>query len=363
MTDAPVSSLVTATGVETALEPASSSRARGRKARTRPADKPRTSKARTRPAKEPRRKITWDRIWAQRVLLAMAVPLLMYQILFKYVPVYGWAIAFQDYKPGRGSIWNQEWVGFENFVDLFTGVNGERFRRVIVNTLGQSLLTLIVGTLGAIVLALLLNEVKNLPFKRIMQNITYMPHFLSWVIVASLASVALSLPSSGGFINQGLMAIGLVQEPILFLTEPNHFWGIVAGTSLWKELGWNTILYLAAITAIDPSLYEAAEVDGAGRYRKMWNITLPGIRPTIVVLLIINSGWILSTNFELPYFLGNGLISETAETIDVFVLRYGYQLGNYSLAVVAGIFKTVVAIILVGSANMAAKRLNQETLV
>lgn len=161
------------------------------------------------------------------------------------------------------------------------------------------------------------------------------------------------------------MAIGLVQEPILFLTEPNHFWGgIVAGTSLWKELGWNTILYLAAITAIDPSLYEAAEVDGAGRYRKMWNITLPGgIRPTIVVLLIINSGWILSTNFELPYFLGNGLISETAETIDVFVLRYGYQLGNYSLAVVAGIFKTVVAIILVGSANMAAKRLNQETLV
>jgi len=350
MTDAPVSTLVTATGIEPVLEPAGSSPAPDRKAR---------KKA----AKEPRRKITWDRVWAQRALLAMAVPLLMYQILFKYVPVYGWAIAFQDYKPGRGSIWNQTWVGFENFGDLFTGVNGERFRRVVINTLGQSLLTLIVGTVGAIVLALLLNEVKSMPFKRIMQNITYMPHFLSWVIVASLASVALSLPSSGGFINQGLMSLGLVHEPVLFLTEPNHFWGIVAGTSLWKELGWNTILYLAAITAIDPSLYEAAEVDGAGRYRKMFNITLPGIRPTIVVLLIINSGWILSTNFELPYFLGNGLISERAETIDVFVLRYGYQLGNYSLAVVAGIFKTVVAIILVGSANLAAKRLNQETLV
>jgi putative aldouronate transport system permease protein len=190
-----------------------------------------------------------------------------------------------------------------------------------------------------------------------------MPHFLSWVIVASLASVALSLPSSGGFINQGLMSLHLIDHPILFLTRPNYFWGIVAGTSLWKELGWNTILYLAAITAIDPSLYEAADVDGAGRYRKMFSITLPSIRPTIVVLLIINSGWILSTNFELPYFLGNGLVSDKSETIDVFVLRYGYQLGNYSLAVVAGIFKTIVAVILVGSANLAAKRLNQETLV
>jgi len=350
MTDSTVSTLVTATGLEPAPEPASSSRAQNRKARKNA-------------AKDPKRKITWDRVWAQRALLAMSVPLLMYQILFKYVPVYGWAIAFQNFKPGRGSIWNQKWVGLHNFVNLFTGVNGERFRRVVVNTMGQSVLTLTVGTFRAIVLALLLNEVKNLPFKRILQNITYMPHFLSWVIVASLASVALSLPSSGGFINQGLMSLHLVDHPVLFLTQPNYFWGIVAGTSLWKELGWNTILYLAAITAIDPGLYEAAEVDGAGRYRKMFSITLPSIRPTIVVLLIINSGWILSTNFELPYFLGNGLVSDKSETIDVFVLRYGYQLGNYSLAVVAGIFKTIVAVILVGAANQAAKRLNQETLV
>jgi len=350
MTDLTVSTPVTATGLEPALEPASSSRAQKRKARRNA-------------AKDPKRKITWDRVWAQRALLAMSVPLLMYQILFKYVPVYGWAIAFQHYKPGRGSIWNQQWVGLKNFHNLFTGVNGERFRRVVVNTMGQSVLTLIVGTFGAIVLALLLNEVKNLPGKGILQNITYMPHFLSWVIVASLASVALSLPSSGGFINQGLMNLHIVDEPVLFLTQPNYFWEIVAGTSLWKELGWNTIRYLAAITAIDPGLYEAAEVDGAGRYRKMFSITLPSIRPTIVVLLIINSGWILTTNFELPYFLGNGLVSDKSETIDVFVLRYGYQLGNYSLAVVAGIFKTIVAIILVGSANLAAKRLNQETLV
>ncbi|MDR0960679.1 MAG: ABC transporter permease subunit [Propionibacteriaceae bacterium] len=311
----------------------------------------------------PKKKITWNRVWAQRALIAMSVPLLLYQILFKYVPVYGWAIAFQDYKPGRGSIWNQEWVGFDNFAQLFTGVNGERFTRVIINTLGQSSLSLITGTLGAIILALLINEVKNVPFKRIIQNITYMPHFLSWVIVAGLVSVALSLPSSGGFINQALMNLHIIDEPILFLTQPNYFWGVVAGSNLWKELGWNTILYLAAITSISPALYEAAEIDGAGRYRKMLHITLPGIRPTIVILLIINTGWILSTNFEIPYFLGNGLVSQTAETIDVFVLRYGYQLGNYSLAVVAGIFKTIVAIILVGTANYISKRLGQETLV
>lgn len=357
MTNVPVSDL-NATELEPALEPASSSSSADRRARVK-AEKARKKRL----AKPFKPKMTWDVVKAQRALLFMAVPLLLYQVLFKYVPVYGWAIAFQDYKPGRGGIFEQKWVGLENFENLFTGVMGERFRQTIINTLGQSILSLIVGTFGAIILALLLNEVKNYGFKRVLQNITYMPHFLSWVIVASLASVALSLPSSGGFINQALMNLNIVQEPVMFLTEPNYFWGIVAGTNLWKELGWNTILYLAAITAIDPALYEAAEVDGAGRYRKMWNITLPGIMPTIVVLLIINSGWILSTNFELPYFLGNGLISERSETIDVFVLRYGFQLSNYSLGVVAGIFKTLVAIILVGAANQTAKRLNQETLV
>jgi len=357
MTETTVSKPATAaSGPEAALPLAISSRASRRQDH-------KNRKAQKKTAKDPKRKITWDRIWAQRALMAMAVPLLLYQILFKYVPAYGWVIAFQHYRPGLGSIWNQQWVGLDNFRNLFTGVNGRQFANVIVNTLGQSLLSLIVGTIGAIVLALLLNEVKNLPFKRVLQNITYMPHFLSWVIVASLASVALSLPSSGGFINQALLNLHLISHPILFLTQPNYFWQIVAGTNLWKELGWNTILYLAAITAIDPTLYEAAEVDGAGRYRKMFNVTLPGIRPTIIVLLIINSGWILSTNFDLPYFLGNGLVSQRAQTIDVFVLRYGYQLGHYSVAVVAGIFKTIVAVILVGSANLAAKRFNQETLV
>ncbi len=310
-----------------------------------------------------RKKRTRQILWTQRALLLMSVPLLLYQILFKYVPVYGWSIAFQDYKPGRGSIWEQEWVGFENFVKLFTGLMGERFTRAIINTLGQSLLTLFVSTIGAIVLALLMNEIKNIVFKRVVQNISYMPHFLSWIIATGMVSIALSVPSSGGFINQILLTLHIVDQPILFLSEASYFWGVVAGSNLWKELGWNTILYMAAITAIDPTLYEAASIDGAGRYRKMWSVTLPSIRPTIVILLIINVGWVMSTNFELPYFLGNGLVVETAETIDVFVLRYGYQLGNYDLAVVAGIFKTVVAIILVGLANFISNKLGEETLV
>lgn len=309
-----------------------------------------------------RKRSVWATLKNQKALLIMSVPLLLYQILFKYVPIYGWSIAFQKFKPGR-SLWDQEWVGFENFKKLFTGVMGERFTQDIINTLGQSILTLILGTICAIILSLLINELKDGVFKRVIQNITYMPHFLSWIIVAGIVSVALSAPSSGGFINSALMALHIIKEPIQFLSEPKYFWGIAALSHLWKELGWNTILYLAAMTSIDPALYEAAEIDGAGRFRKIWNITLPGIRPTIIILLIMSTGYIMEAGFEIPYFLGNGLVVERSETIDVFVMRYGYQLGNYSLAVVAGMFKTIVGIIVVGLVNFIAGRLGEETLI
>jgi len=260
-------------------------------------------------------------------------------------------------------MWDQEWVGFDNFVKLFTGINGERFIRDIRNTLAQSFLTLVVSYIGSILLALLLNEVKNVGFKRVIQNITYMPHFLSWIIVAGLVSTALSFPSSGGIINIILMKLHIINEPVQFLSNPDYFWGIVAGSHLWKELGWNTIIYLAAMTAIDPALYEAADIDGANRYRKMWHVTLPSIKPTIVILLIMSIGWILEAGFEIQYFLGNGLVIEKSETIDIFVLKYGIQMGNYSLATVAGIFKTVVSIILIATANWISGKLGEEKLV
>lgn len=310
-----------------------------------------------------KRKSVWRTIASQYELIIMSVPLLLYKILFSYVPIVGWTMAFQNYKPSIRSFWKQEWVGFDNFVKLFTGVNGKRFIRDIGNTLGQSFLTLILGYIGSIVLALLLNEVKNIKFKRIVQNITYMPHFLSWVIVTGLVSTMLAVPTSGGIINDVLIRLGLIKEPIMFLSEPKYFWWIVAFSNLWKEMGWNTIIYLAAITGIDPTLYEAAVIDGANRYQKMWHITLPGIKPTIVVLLIMNVGHLLEAGFEIQYFLGNGLVVEKAEIIDIFVLRYGIQLGNYSLATVAGIFKTFVSIILISIANFISGRLGEEKLI
>ncbi|MDF2987339.1 MAG: transporter permease subunit [Eubacterium sp.] len=315
------------------------------------------------PALQRNRRSIWGTLISQRELILMSVPLLLYKILFSYVPITGWTMAFQNFKPAIRNTFDQQWVGFDNFVKLFTGINGERFMRDIRNTLAQSFLTLLIGYICSIILALLLNEVKNSGFKRIVQNITYMPHFLSWIIVAGLVSTALSFPSSGGIVNIVLLKLHIINEPLQFLANPNYFWGVVAGSHLWKELGWNTIIYLAAMTAIDPAMYEAADIDGANRYRKMWNITLPSIKPTIVILLIMSIGWILEAGFEIQYFLGNGVIVEKAETIDIFVLKYGIQMGNYSLATVAGIFKTVVSIIMIAGANFIAGRLGEEKLI
>lgn len=313
--------------------------------------------------KSKRRRNIWRTIILQRELIIMSVPILLYKLLFSYVPVVGWTMAFQNYKPAIRNLFKQEWVGFDNFVKLFTGINGERFIRDVRNTFAQSFLTIVIGFICAIALALLLNEVKNVAFKRVIQNITYMPHFLSWIIVAGLVSVMLSTPSSGGIVNDVLMRLGLIKQPILFLSDPKYFWGVVAGSHLWKDLGWNTIIYLATITSINPSLYEAADMDGANRYQKMWYITLPSLKPTIVVLLIMSLGYILEAGFEIQYFLGNGLVVERSETIDIFVLNYGIRMGNYSLATVAGIFKTAVSIIMISMANFISGRLGEEKLV
>jgi len=315
------------------------------------------------PASIKKRRSIWRTIILQRELIIMSVPILLYKLLFSYVPVVGWLMAFQNYKPAIRSLFKQEWVGFDNFVKLFTGINGERFIRDVRNTFAQSFLTIVIGFICAIALALLLNEVKNVAFKRVIQNITYMPHFLSWIIVAGLVSVMLSAPSSGGIVNDVLMRLGLIKQPILFLSDPKYFWGVVAGSHLWKDLGWNTIIYLATITSINPSLYEAADMDGANRYQKMWYVTLPSLKPTIVVLLIMSLGYILEAGFEIQYFLGNGLVVERSETIDIFVLNYGIRMGNYSLATVAGIFKTAVSIIMISMANFISGRLGEEKLV
>ena len=207
----------------------------------------------------------------------------------------------------------------------------------------------------------MLNELRHLFFKRAIQTISYLPHFLSWVIVTGLVSTMLAVEN--GAINEVLMFFHIIKEPVLWLSKPNYFWGIIGATYVWKEVGWNTIIYLAAMSAIDPALYEAAVIDGCNRYQKMGYITLPGIKPTIVIMLIMSIGHILDAGFEMQYLLRNGLIQDVADTIDIYVLQYGLQHSNYSLATAAGMFKNVVNISLIFIANAIAKRAGEERLI
>ncbi|WP_245946535.1 ABC transporter permease [Paenibacillus cellulosilyticus] len=299
----------------------------------------------------------FKRMRGQKQLMLMSLPILLYVLLFAYYPIWGWTMAFQKWRPGT-PFSQQEWVGFKHFKFLF---KDDTFLLVLRNTIGMSLINMVSGFVTAIVFAILLNEIKNKLYKRSIQTISYLPHFLSWIIVTGIVANALSV--DGGIINVVLMKLGFIHEPIMWLSKPHYFWGIVGASHVWKEVGWNAIIYLAAITSIDPSLYEAAEIDGANRYKKMLHITLPGIRSIVIILLIMNLGWIMDAGFEVQYLLGNGVVVDWSQTIDIFVLKYGLQIGNYSLATAAGIFKTVVSITLIFAANTIAKRFGEDRLI
>jgi len=298
-----------------------------------------------------------SKISNDRQLIFMSLPVVMYVLLFSYVPLWGWTMAFQNYKPAL-SFFDQEWVGLQWFKFIFTDSD---FLLVLRNTLAMSFINMTLGFVTAIGFALLLNELKFSGFKRVVQTVSYLPHFLSWIIVTGLVSSMLAVEN--GAINDFLVWLRIIDEPILFLSEPNYFWGIIGATYVWKEMGWNTIIYLAAIAGINPDLYEAAEIDGCNRYHKMWHITLPGIKPTIIILLIMSIGRILDAGFEMQYLLRNGLIQEVSDTIDIYVLRYGIQSSNFSLATTAGMFKNVVNVTLIFIANWLAKRAGEERLI
>ncbi len=303
------------------------------------------------------KKTFWQQLCKQKQLIIMSVPFVLYIILFRYVPLWGWNMAFQDYKPAK-PFSQQTWVGIKWFIFLF---KDKEFLLSLRNTIGMSLISTALGYITAILIAILLNEVQNIAVKRFVQTVSYLPHFLSWVIVTGLVANALSVED--GILNNILMYIGVIKEPVLWLSVPNYFWQIIGWTYVWKEVGWNTIVYLGAMTAIDPCLYEAAEIDGCGRLRKIMHITLPGIRPTIIIMMIMSAGHILDSNFEMPFFLKNGMIEEVATTIDLYVLKYGFKLFNFSLATAAGIFKNVVNILLLLLANWFAKKAGEERLI
>ena len=289
-------------------------------------------------------------------LMVMSVPMLLYVFLFNYAPMWGWVTAFQDYKPKQGML-GSKFVGLKNFQWLFGRAD---FINSIRNTLAMSVINLVLGTVAAIVLAILLNEVRNRGFKRTVQTVTYLPHFLSMVIVVGMAQ---NIFASNGPLNNILVSLGLVKTPVFFLGEGKYFWWLVGVINVWKEVGWNTIIYISAMTAIDPCLYEAASIDGAGRFQRILNVTLPGIKSTFVILLIMNIGHLMEAGFEIQYLLGSSVVMDYSQTIDIFVLQYGISKQQYGVATAAGMFKSIVAIILLISANTVAKRLDEDTLI
>lgn len=305
---------------------------------------------------EVKQKISWSEVKKQKQLILLSLPFLIYVIIFNYVPLAGWVMAFQNYKPAKGFL-DQTWVGFTKFKQLFSN---DVFLGVLRNTLGMSLINLVLGFVFSIGFALLLNELRNAKAKKFIQTVSYLPHFLSWVIVVGLVFQVLSMDT--GVLNLILLKLNVIDKPINFLAEAKYYWGIVGITNVWKETGWGSIIYLSAITAISPELYEAASIDGAGRFRKIMHVTLPGIKPTIFILLIINIGNILNSGFDMQYLLTNGLVQKVSQTIDIYVLRYGISLADYSLATAAGIFKSVVSIVLIFLANRFAKAAGEERL-
>lgn len=304
---------------------------------------------------EPIPKITWKEIKKQKVLLFWAAVIVIYGIIFCYLPLGGWIMAFEDYKPKDGLL-HSAFVGLDNFKQLFSDAT---FLRVIRNTLAMGVINLVATFIMAIVFAILLNEIRSRGGKKVVQTISYLPHFLSWIVVTGILHDALS---GTGIINEILVNLNILDQPLNFFAHPKYFWPIVAFANVWKETGWNAIIYLSAITAIDPSLYEAANMDGAGRWAKIKHVTLPGIKPTIMILLLMNVGNVLNAGFEIQYLLGNGLVQSVSQTIDIYVLKWGISQGDYALGTAAGIFKSLVSIILIVIANQIAKRNGEERL-
>ena len=306
---------------------------------------------------------------SQWQLMMMSVPMLLYILLFSYVPLWGWTNAFKDYSSkasfGAG---NAPWYGFGNFTQLFTSgttADGRMglwndFGLSLRNTIVMSVINLVFGTVSSILLAVLLNEVRSKAFKRTVQTVTYLPHFLSMIVVVSMAQ---NIFDTNGPLNKFLLSTGLIDKEIFWLGGKQYFWWLVGIINVWKEVGWNTIIYISAMTAIDPCLHEAAAIDGAGRFQRILHVTLPGIKSTFVILLIMNIGHLLEAGFEIQYLLGRGVVYDVASTIDIFVLKYGTEKLDIGVATAAGMFKSVVAILLLIIANVTAKALDEETLI
>ena len=296
-----------------------------------------------------RKKKNWQKDWQ---LHLMIFPGLLFILLFKYMPLGGITIAFKEFLPGKG-IWGSPWVGLENFEYMLALPDT---KRVMWNTLFIAAAKILINFPVPIIISILLSEVKNHRFKRSVQTIIYLPYFISWVI---LAGIIQDLFAKEGLINQFLGIFGA--EPVFFLGNKYAFLGVLIGTDVWKNFGYNTVVYLAAITGIDETLYEAAKIDGANRFQQIWNVTLPGIAPIVVLMMILNLGNVLNAGFEQIFNLYNPLVYETADIIDTFVYRISLVEANYSLGTAVGLLKSVVSFILIVTSYKIANKYSDYT--
>ncbi|WP_336759789.1 ABC transporter permease [Paenibacillus sp. USHLN196] len=296
--------------------------------------------------------IYFRRNWQLYALLLLPM---IYFIIFKYGPMYGVQIAFKDFNFFQG-ISGSEWIGLDAFREVF---QNQGFYTALRNTLVLNMLDLLVSFPAPLILAILLFELKKAWFKKLAQTLLYIPHFISWVIIGGIVLQVFGTQS--GFINNILMSMGF--DPLPFLSDKNYWLFTYLGVGVWQSAGWGTILYLASLTGINRELYEAAEVDGASRLRRIWHISLPGIKTTIVTLLIINVGNMISIGFDRPFIIGNVAVREYSDVLSTFVYRVGLQSGQVTLATAVGLFQALVGLVFILGANYTSKKLTDESIM
>ncbi|WP_445667459.1 ABC transporter permease [Paenibacillus sp. FSL H8-0034] len=302
--------------------------------------------------KATKRRAVWRGLIRDKYLYVLALPMLAYFLIFKYVPMWGILIAFKNYTPYVGFM-SSPWVGLEHFERFFSNTD---FVILLRNTLAINVLNLVLFFPLPILISVMLNEVRREWIKRTIQSVIYLPHFLSWVVIAGITFLMLS--TSDGVINKILFALGFQKHD--FLTDSNFFWLLLTFQSMWKEAGWGTVIFLAAIASIDPGQYEAAKIDGAGRLRQIWHVTLPAIRNVIIILLILRIGHMMDVGFEQVYLMMNGAVADVADVFDTYVYRSGIQQAQFSYSTAVGLFKSIVGVILVVVTNRLAKKFGEE---
>lgn len=299
----------------------------------------------------PRQKFAWKKYLPLYLLM---LPGMIYLIVYRYAPMGGLIMVFKNFRITRG-IFGSDWNGLQNFVQLFSVPN---FPQILRNTVEISLLKLIFGFPAPIILALMLNELRNIAFKRTLQTALYLPHFISWVVCGTMVFTFFG-PSSGVVTKVANEWFGV---KLNLMMEPTSFRGLLVASDIWKEIGWGSIIYLAALTGIDSSYYEAAMIDGANKRQQLWYITLPCLMPTIMTMLLLRVGRIMNAGMEQIYVLQNSLVYDTSEILDTYIYKASFKGGQYAIGAAAGLFKSIIGLIFVVGTNKIAKRFDQEVL-